>query len=373
MDERKIIEAFDSMSPDLLQKRRMLHGIRKQGRMKVQRPVKNSSVWVAVLALLLFSVSMNQWSMRDPDAHDGRERPMLTFQMGADGMGYAGIMLFSPDELMSANPWKPDWNLSTLPVFRHPFDREGLKEGFYSDAQRKERAMEIAERLGITLTEGEFPGMFTGEEGQTVHVNEDLSVSVQIPQSAHRIDAMDLVERRAQLMAVYEEYEALLDIEEPVMEIRWDYTFDGDKIFYDWVFSGAGNAADQLLNYSIGRIRVAAWEDQVLFHMPAPLPAERIEDYPLISWKTAQRMLLDGEAITSVPYEEQIAAGDIVHVGLVYYRNPYGGAEVQPLYEFYVELENDRQDNGLVMYGLYYVPAVHRDYVDVILEDMPFN
>lgn len=373
MDERKIKEAFDSISPDLLQKRRMLHGIRKQGRVKMQRPMNRSGVWVAVLALLLFSVSMNQWSMRDPDAHDGRERPTLTFQMGVDGMGYAGILLFSPDELMSANPWKPDWNLNTLPVFKHPFEGEGLMEGFYSDAQRRERALEIAERLGITLTEGEFPGMFIGEEGQTIHVNEDLSVSVQITQSELRIDAADPLVRGEQLMVVYEKYEALFDIDEPVMEIRWDYSFDGDKIFQDWIFSGAGDTSEQLLNYSLGRIRVAVWEELALFHLPAPLPVERIEDYPLISWKTAQRMLLDGEAITSVPYEEPIEAGDIVHMGLVYYRNPYGGAEVQPIYEFYVELANDRQENGLVMYGLYYVPAVHRDYVDIILDDMPFN
>ncbi|HSP46967.1 MAG TPA: hypothetical protein VLN47_02695, partial [Clostridiaceae bacterium] len=110
----------------------------------------------------------------------------------------------------------------------------------------------------------------------------------------------------------------------------------------------------------------------VYIHLPGPYLFEKVQDYPIIGAEEAEAALLRGDFLTTVPYKETITAEDIASTRLVYHTSIFS-EYFQPVYEFHVELENDRQENGLITYGLYYVPALRPEYVEVILDNIPFN
>lgn len=58
--------------------------------------------------------------------------PKIRFSLSPGGMGYAGIMLFNREELISKNSWSEDINIDKLPVFKNdmPTDLLQLEDYF---------------------------------------------------------------------------------------------------------------------------------------------------------------------------------------------------------------------------------------------------
>ena len=89
--------------------------------------------------------------------------------------------------------------------------------------------------------------------------------------------------------------------------------------------------------------------------------SRKIGDYPIISPDKAQELLAESHYLTSVPYEFPGEAY-VKKVELVY-RTGALETYYMPYYRFYVELPEETQENGLITYGAYYVPAVESRYI----------
>ena len=94
---------------------------------------------------------------------------------------------------------------------------------------------------------------------------------------------------------------------------------------------------------------------------------KKIGDYPIITKESATKELISGNYFTTCPYsftdETYIAKSE-----LVYHTSEYESYFI-PFYCFYVELPEEKMDNGLKTYGTYYVPAVEPSYIS----DLPVN
>ena len=92
----------------------------------------------------------------------------------------------------------------------------------------------------------------------------------------------------------------------------------------------------------------------------------------MITAADAKELLLEGNYITTVPYEipgeEYLAKTELV------YRTGNGEEYFMPYYRFYVELPELERENGLKTFGAYYVPAVSQAYItEMPVWDGSFN
>lgn len=86
-----------------------------------------------------------------------------------------------------------------------------------------------------------------------------------------------------------------------------------------------------------------------------------VGNYPIITPKQASELLLNGNFLTSVPYE--MPGSEYVRKMELVYRTGEWEEYYMPYYRFYVELPEDELENGLKTYGVYYVPAVDGTYI----------
>ncbi len=86
--------------------------------------------------------------------------------------------------------------------------------------------------------------------------------------------------------------------------------------------------------------------------------SQKMGNYPIITSKDAKNLLLNGNYITSVPY--QLPGEKFVAKTELIYRTGTNEKYFMPYYRFYVELPEEERD-GLKTYGAYYVPAVEKN------------
>ena len=161
----------------------------------------------------------------------------------------------------------------------------------------------------------------------------------------------------------------LIRMEKPRLNISGgDYTYQADMQRYDLeFFDMAGSITDQIVNYNFNRVEFCASEEGTmdLVRIYRPDLSQKVGNYPIISTEEARSLLLNGNYITTVPYEmpgeEYIAKVELV------YRDGAYDQYYMPYYKFYVELPEEKRDHGLKDFGAYYVPAVEGSY----LTDMP--
>ena len=129
---------------------------------------------------------------------------------------------------------------------------------------------------------------------------------------------------------------------------------------------------EQILNYNFDKIEFSPNGEGKLWvirYGTVLESAEKIDDYPIISWEMAQELLLRGDYITTVPkeyLEDDIVKKEfIAKVELVYRIASYDEVYM-PYYRFYVELTERKAPNvaeGLKCFGAFYVPAVSGEYL----------
>lgn len=102
---------------------------------------------------------------------------------------------------------------------------------------------------------------------------------------------------------------------------------------------------------------------------------EDLDDIELIGlyWDRREKAIVetDKKYITNAP--EDFPGEEYIKKVELVYEEKYE-ENLMPYYQFYVELENMKQENGLKTYGIYYVPAVDSKYIDNIdILDAKFN
>lgn len=341
------------------------------------------------------------------------ELPKISIgQFNTEGSGFEGLMAYDIKELVNENPWNENVEISTLPVFKNKleYNERGILENPDIKAMRKrldetirllkinpkeieirddypseEEIKEITEKLELTggeLTDEFFNiNQIYGEnEKYEITVYNDLSTMIKFKAKDpllknYYIDydsTYEDVYKTAQYVS--EEYKNLLEMGEATINIYGgDYTYDGEQRFHISFFDGKGSLEDKIINYNLNYTEFFFDEEDKLGNVTINKPnlSQKIGNYPIISSKEAEKLLIDNKYITNVPKDfpgqEYIKKVELV------YRGQYEENFV-PYYLFYVELNEIQEDNGLKTYGAYYVPAVEGEYIDNMdIMDGKFN
>ena len=161
------------------------------------------------------------------------------------------------------------------------------------------------------------------------------------------------------------EYQNLIGIDNPKINISGGgYNIYQQQSYEISFFDNSGDAIDQIIQYNFNPVTFYCDDDGKLFLIRIYHPdlSHKAGDYPIISAEEAAKLLLNGNYITTVPYEMP-GADSVVKVELIYRTEPYE-KYYMPYYRFYVELPPEMAGkNGLKDFGAYYVPAVEKTYL----------
>ncbi len=337
------------------------------------------------------------------------ELPVLRLSESDFGMGFEGYELYDISELVIGNPWSKTDKISTLPVYKNTVfhDENGVIKGGDFDKMRellletaelfgidtessvitddspseetKQKIIEKYERIGSQVPEGLFdPTTLIIETdeykisvNQNMIANIDFKNPVALPQGynfSHRSTYQEALEVAEYLKT---EYAHLLNMQNPQTSISGgDYNIYGEQSYRISFFEASKSVRQSILNYTFDYVSFSQNDegrlDRISIHK-ADL-SQTAGEYPIISAKEAEELLLNGNYFTSVSWKEIRGKEYIGKVELVY----MGGINVEykiPFYKFYVELDFSELERpeGMKTYGAFYVPAIEAKYI----ENMP--
>ncbi|MCR5754314.1 MAG: hypothetical protein K6G30_05845 [Acetatifactor sp.] len=313
-----------------------------------------------------------------------------------DGRGFEGYICYSAEELENGNPWKEDRELETLPVYKNGcYNPSGAGEPLgLSESEMNERLTKAVERLGQTIleTESETIGMMGGigteipkdtvcsvravtvEGVLTAYADGKLKYELPegtaLPVGYHFADSgISKEEAETALEYLIKKYAALLNYDNPVITLQGEYDFSGNHHYYYIVYDAAKEYRENILNYNFRFAEFVpdptAMQNLLLIWFTDGLAkAEKLGDYPLISVKEAKKKLLKGQYQTTVPTD--MPGKDYIAKEELVYRMGPSEETMLPYYRFYVELPDTdeyQMENGLKIYGVYYVPAIRDEYI----------
>lgn len=365
-------------------------------------------------------------------ADDGLPRIPLT-ELQSGGMGFEGYLYHSLEELedcLKANPWREDCGITALPVYRNgSYDPSGAGVPLgLSEEEMQERLDRAVGSLGVEITEivREYDPLYK-DDGTKEDVLTRLVASLdregwELTSYADgeirfdfRLDAEEEPSLPAACLGpspeisreaveeitdfLVQRFSGLLNFQKPVRTIYSDRDIYHKMRYSGGVYEGAGSLEEQILNAAFRSVAPHLRADTLtedpadavgLFWISDELiTAEKLGDYPLITPEEAREKLLEGKYLTSVPYElpgeDSVSAVELVYRGgpLEEYFLPY--------YRFYADVtacepetqvsDSKLQENGLqrceeplILYGVYYVPALPEKYLmNLTVYDGHFN
>lgn len=357
---------------------------------------KRKHIWLkfcaaaACLALIVYAGTQLVQNNNSADTTD--RLPMLTITEGASSsMGYEGYMLYEISELVNANPWNENAEISTLPVYENPlsYDENYVVVSGADFNAMEAFLLEIAARLDIDtdnlkITNNNRTQVTGKTEGITIVVDTSMTATISFEPAVSLPEGYNFSHHSSydDTLAVAEylekEYEELLGTDNPQINIYGgDYNIYLQQSYRIEFFNASDDLTERIINYNFNRTAFYCDDDDELFLARTFKPdlSHKAGDYPIISAAEAKELLLNMNYITTVPYE---MPGEeyIAKVELVYRVGEYEKYYI-PYYRFYVELpdaEYKENNNGTKTYGAYYVPAVEGRYIsNMPLWDGHFN
>ena len=357
-----------------------------------KRKNKQRMAWGALAACLAIMLLAGTGILQGFWMQDGSERdpnlPLLTISEESDGMGYEGYFAYDISELVNANPWNEETVIDTLPVFQNPltYDENDVASGGDENRMR-ELLLDTAESLGVDADQAEVDGSESPDRlklasaGLEIEVDQALEVEVRfrpavaLPENYHFTHYASYEEKAAAAAYLQERYRDFIGFDDPQLNLTiGDYTIYGQQTYDVLLFENGKDTEEQILNYNFDLAAFYCDDNGELFiarKWQADL-SKKLGDYPIIRAEEAKELLLNGNYITTVPYE--ISEAELVKKVELIYRTGRHEACYMPYYRFYVELPQETRENGLKSYGAYYVPAVESAYIsNMPLWDGGFN
>ncbi len=319
----------------------------------------------------------------------------LTVSKG-DGMGFEGSFLKNPEDFESGNPWVYSLFTSRLPVYEsNSHDNKGTPCGL-SEKQLNEavdKAVSALETKTNNVTKayandlyGEYENDFvysvTAEtDTASITANAAGGVGIYFISSVAYPDKFN-VENAEDAEKVAKHYSdkysdlisSFISFKKPEIGISTEYNAYGEIHRSYKVYDASGNKKEDVVNYNLNYAELHIENDGTLtsiYIYNASNVTNEIANYPIITEAEAEKKLISGEYISSVPYsfpgKEYIAKTDLIY-------KSRKGETVAPYYRFTVELPEAPDEIGIKNYGIYYVPAVKDKYVSkIILIDNEFQ
>lgn len=304
----------------------------------------------------------------------------------------------NPSQQNDGNPWQPDAQVAALPVYENlaytveseqfeaPVSSEALDEeiqmtaaaigmnvgqveyekaenppagGESADAQGPEAEEEI---LAYKATAQTDMGTITATCGSLIQV--DFTEAQLLPEEYTVCEeAMDSEKAESITTYLLGEYGKLMGFSNPKASVRMFYDDSGNA---KWILAGydddGKDLKEQIVSYNLKRMRFQLDENGQLtgINMMDKLSCgKEIEEYPIITMEEAKKLLAQGKYVAN--NEQTPALENIEKAALVYLTEPECNI-FMPYYAFDVKL--GEQQNGLLHYSTYYVPAVKEEYLD---------
>lgn len=160
------------------------------------------------------------------------------------------------------------------------------------------------------------------------------------------------------------QYKDLLNMKKPKINITGgDYTIYGDPKYNIEFFDNSGNDIDKIINYNFNYVTFCCDDDGKLFlsRVFKPDLSQKLGDYPIIDEEKAVELLKNKNYITTSP--EEFPGEEFIRKIELIYRTSSNEQVFMPYYRIYIEMPPMKVDNGLNVYGAFYVPAVKGDYI----------
>ncbi len=281
MRGEELLYRLEEIDPDYLNAAEKAHGYRV-------------SRWLALGAAAACLALLGYAGIRLllPGSEPAENQPALPLLSVAEdfggGMGFEGYMAYDISELVSANPWQEDMNLTSLPVYRNPviydetyhlpsgvaFDkmeallrqtagRLGMEDLVITDdSPDEETRAQIQSKMegaGLTVPEEFFdPTRLLAQAGDTelqvdLHLTAEISFEPArpLPQEYSFTHYSTYKEIEAAAEYLRTQYGELLGMEEPRLNLYGgDYDIYGRQLYRLEFFEGAGSDLDQILHYN---------------------------------------------------------------------------------------------------------------------------
>lgn len=311
-------------------------------------------------------------------------------------------MAYDASELVSANPWREDMELATMPVYQNTLDydynfiasgvdfekmqkfllevagRLGLDANeltITDDAPDEESRKKIIEKfneVGDTVPEGYFnpTRLIIEAEGLKIEVDRTMTAKVTFEPAVTLPDKYNFIYFASyeDIAAVAEylrtEYKDFIGYENTLVNIHGgDYNIYAQQMYDIEFFDAGGNDTELIINYNFNRTAFYCDGEGnlAMARIYQPDLSKKVGDYPIISLAQAEELLSKGNYLTTVPYE--MPGSEYVRKVELIYRTGELEEYYMPYYRFYVELPQEERENGLKTYGAYYVPAVESTYI----------
>ena len=299
--------------------------------------------------------------------------PKLSVEDIVTDNGFEIYLAYDICELSDANPWKEQWNLTTLPVFYNTNYNNNNSNATYDKkinimAQKMEQLQIQAKQFGVFNTKEPIYDTITG-----ILKSDTITFSIEMCTDKIHIDfhtpialsddtKLNTKEGAEKLLfELIDTYQYKFNWQECEPALLCGYSYEGIRKFQLHAYKKGNTLEEQLLNYhfntawfqtdAAGHITSIIWTKENL--------SQKIGDYPIISPKKAKQLLFTKNYITTVPY----CFGKnmpIVKTEMAYLHHS-NNSIFMPYYKFFVQLPVEK--NGMKQYGVYYTPAVEEQYL----------
>lgn len=372
MKKENLIQAFEELRLDPQRKKEIeerLENTAPQAAKNRWKPAFGAAM--LLLALVLFTQLPRENPLPSP-----APLKKITYALFSEGAGYSGILLRDPQELQLSSFWPLDQLPATLPVYENPLrvlfqtPRVAPQE-LFTEEKRSALLASLGQRLGQELIPELSHFNFNGG---SLYLTDYLETSVTLDYPyPFQNDPMTPESFAAALVEFGKAFPNLFPFSEIGTEVFRSYSFEGDPHLYGWIYDASGSPEEDAWKSSAEHVYTSFHEDNtVVFWLPYLSPPVLLGNYPILTLDEARQELLHGNYLTTVPYDEVLEAEEIIGAELVYETSDFLIYH-QPVYKFYVELDEEVEYPGMKTYGIYLVPAVSRDYLEIIPSEIYFN
>lgn len=371
MREEKLFRAIGQVDGDLIEEA------------ATAGPGKRTAWWkygvLVASVVIVIAVGLVVGLQKGSDSEVAKETEgKMDFTIVFDGMGYEGIMGY--EMLEQGNPWKETDEISTLPIFENNscYAVETYPNDVNISQERYEEmeawASEVAAFLGMEeyTEDRNTENVIAESEAIRIKVDGDMKMRIKflspvsLPEKYNTSIEATMEETYALAEYILAEYGEIFGLKNPqIAVIESDYNIYGERYHHDIRFYEEGStAAETVVNYYFDYASFILNETGELWFIDITHKDKIVlAECDVISVDEAVDDLLNGEYATSyygdtVPTEEYIR-----DVELTYYMSFWD--DYKPYYRFWVEVPEEKRENGLNTYVAYYVPAVEGAYLEI--------
>ena len=278
------------------------------------------------------------------------------------GLGLEGTDDLNLNNSDNINPWTKDVVIETLPVFKNlRYNNGKLSQKYYSADDLKKQTEIFAEALDLDIiSDDTLIGEDDGEVYNYILQTKQGQVSTNGAGFSFNINKGYEYLTDSYLKCLYGEDVNL------VTGVYETYSIDGEFLSEETrSYSKKGSIEENIIAFNL-QCHYETENEKYINHRYNDYISSSVlyADYPIITWKEAQKQLLKGEYISAAD-DSQIIGGKLTEdavydVDLIYYTD--GNPEFYiPYYRFYVKYYSG--NSAVQRYVYYYVCAIDNAYI----------